>query len=64
MSKYRVIVSEVRHYDVAYIVEADSPEEAVEMAEQGDSIKETQLKNHGVMDRHVHDEPELVEDDE
>lgn len=63
MARYTVEVSEIRHYDVEYTVEADSPEEALEMAARGETEDEQELKNHGVVQREVDDES-LVELDE
>jgi hypothetical protein len=51
--KYRFLVSETRVYQIAYEVEADSLEEAIEKAENGETEKETDLRLEGVSNRNI-----------
>ena len=54
MTKYKIQVVETRNYDVEYIVDADSEEEALRKAEIGDTINETDSgKMPAVIDRFV-----------
>lgn len=62
MPLWELEVSEITHQRVLYLVEADTAEEAVKQAQQGNSLKETLLKNEGVVDRHVHEEPVQVKE--
>jgi hypothetical protein len=61
MPLYLIEVSEITHQRVRYTVEADSSEEAKQKALAGDTVDESLIKNEGVLERHSHDEPELVE---
>jgi len=56
---YTVQVTEVRHFEVLYTVEAKSTAEAELKACQGDTVKEEEVKNHGVLDRFVDEQPVL-----
>ena len=49
--KYRQIVIETRNVVVAYIVEANSLNEAVEKLENGETIEEHDLRNDEVINR-------------
>ena len=53
MPLYTVNVIETRNYNVTYSVEADDPEEALELALIGDTIDEEDLQLTGVTDRHA-----------
>ena len=57
MTTYRIEVVEHRAYDVLYTVEADSPAEAREMAEAGDTVAEEEIKCRQVTDRELWGEP-------
>lgn len=57
MALYKQQVQERRIYDVTYYVEADSPEEAKEKAQSGDSVKEENERLLEVGDRDAMDEP-------
>ena len=57
---YEVEVEEIVHNTVLYTVEADNLEEANKKAANGETFAEELVKNHGVIDRHVHNEPVLV----
>jgi hypothetical protein len=54
MPYYDVEVDETRHYRVRYRIEADSPKQAVQMAEEGCSTHgETDISCEGVLNRGV-----------
>ena len=54
MPYYDVEVDETRHYRVRYRIEADSPQQAVQMAEEGISTHgETDISCEGVLNRGV-----------
>jgi len=53
MPHYKFLVAENRIVECAYIVEADSPEEARDAAESGETVSETDLKDQGVNNRTV-----------
>ena len=53
MPLYDVKVEETRHYSVTYRVEADNPEEALELAEQGDTVSESDEHLEGVLSRNA-----------
>jgi hypothetical protein len=56
---YEIEVIETRTYDVLYRVEADSPEEAREKAEMGETESEEELKCREVLDRTIWEMKEL-----
>lgn len=69
MPKYRIDVIEVRNVSCTYVVEADTPEEAIKKAQIGDTEKETENGCDEVQDRVVNNipadlEPEEAEDEE
>lgn len=53
MALFRCWVTEVRHYEVEYLVEADSKEEAREKAEAGATEREENESFECVWDRQV-----------
>ena len=53
MSLFKFTVSEVRHYRCTYTVEAETLEEAMAKAEQGDTCAEAEIKLVGVLQREV-----------
>ncbi len=61
MPFYDVDVDETRHYVMCYRIEADSPEQAVLMAEEGCSTHgEKEISLEGVINRGVDSNPALV----
>jgi hypothetical protein len=50
---YEVSVREIRHYDVKYLVAADSVSEAHDKAESGDTLRELDESLDCIWDRHV-----------
>jgi hypothetical protein len=60
MPKYQIKVSETRRYNVLYTVIADCPEEALELAEAGETDAESNEYLIGVDDRNIISEPELA----
>ncbi len=60
MAVYTVEVFETRSVLCLYKVEAGSLNEATQKAATGETIAEEDIKNYGVLDRHVEGEPELV----
>ena len=61
MPFYDVEVDETRHYVMRYRIEADSPEQAVLMAEEGCSTHgEKEISLEGVLNRGVDSNPALV----
>lgn len=59
---WKVEVIEIRHVACLYSIEADTAEEAKEKAAIGETIDEEELKDHGVMDRHIENDPVASED--
>jgi type II secretory pathway component PulF len=55
MPTYRFQAYETRTYDVEYVVEADTEEEAREKAEQGDTLSEETGRMTGVISRDIFD---------
>lgn len=54
MPTFTVLVTEVRHVPCQYTVEADTPEEALELAGRGETTGEAEnLAKAEVVDRHV-----------
>lgn len=55
MATYTVNVIETRAYYIDYTVEADTPEEALEKALEGDTVSEDEANKQlsGVQDRHA-----------
>lgn len=56
MPKYTLTVCEVREYQCTYTVEADSPEEAKELAALGETIDEYEDRCIGVTSRELGDD--------
>ena len=54
MTEYRFVMVETRVYDVLYTVEADSLEEAREMAENGETERESDMKCREVLNRTIY----------
>lgn len=61
MPKYSIRVAETRTYNTTYTVEANSPEEAVEKAEAGETIEEATGSLQSVDERVACSTPELIE---
>jgi len=53
MPYFDVIVEETRHYTMRYRLEADNSDQAAIYAEEGFSLSETELKDHGILNRSV-----------
>lgn len=53
MATYVAYVTETRNYEVEYLIEADSQEEAEHKAAIGDTVDETELGGGDVTDRYV-----------
>jgi hypothetical protein len=62
MPEFEFTVIETRTYDVRYVVEADTPEEALEMAESGETVEETKIKCRDVLNRTIYSGPREVQD--
>lgn len=58
--KWEVVVTEVRHVECHYTVEAKTLDEAKRKAAIGDTFAEYDMKNHGVFHRVVESEPVKV----
>ena len=54
MSVYKFLVRETRRYNIEYTVEADSDDEAIDIAESGESLTETRRVLQSIVERHVH----------
>jgi hypothetical protein len=59
--KYQLDVVEVRHVSCTYVVEANSPEEAIELAQKGETVSEEENGPGDVNDRFVNVEPAYLE---
>lgn len=57
---YDVLVSELRDYKRTYTVEADSPEEAVEKAERGETVSEAEGTLSEITGREVISTPKRI----
>jgi len=57
MAKWRCEVIETRTYDVYYLIEADTIEEATRKAHIGDTIRETTRKQRDVINRDIWEGP-------
>lgn len=53
MYLWNVVVTEVRHVECLYTIEADDEHEAKRKAAIGDTVNEDDIKDRGVMDRHI-----------
>jgi len=53
MRMYRFAVTETRNFEVEYVVEAETEEEAREKAESGETVSEEEIGLTGVSDRYV-----------
>jgi hypothetical protein len=62
MPEFEFTVIETRTYDVRYVVEADTPEEAREMAESGETVEEIEIKCRDVLNRTIYSGPREVQD--
>jgi hypothetical protein len=56
MPQFKFVVIETIAHEKHYTVEADSREEALDLAHMGDTINEVFVKDRGVVDRVVCDE--------
>jgi hypothetical protein len=63
MKRWEVVVAEIRAVAVTYTVEADTLEEAVEMAENGETVDETDAREIGVERREILDGPTEIEEE-
>jgi hypothetical protein len=60
MPRYEITVSEVRDYKRTYTVEADSPEEATEKAERGETVDEAEGILNEIVNREALSTPKLI----
>lgn len=60
MPRYEIEVVESRAYKRTYTVEADSPEEASEQAERGDTVDESEGTLTDIINREVTSTPKLI----
>jgi len=64
MSKtWKVIVAEIRAVAVTYTVEADTLEEAIDMAERGETVDETDAREIGVERREILEGPTEIKEE-
>jgi len=61
---YKFDVTETRSFTVIYTVEADNLEEARKKAEIGDTVKEEEVRSHGVQSRDIFEELGTASDEE
>lgn len=61
MPKYSIRVAETRTYNTTYTVEADSPEQAVEKAEAGETVDEATGSPQAIEEREVISTPALIQ---
>lgn len=60
MPKYSIRVAETRSYNNTYTVEADSPQEATEKAEAGETLEEATGSLQAIEEREAISTPELL----
>jgi hypothetical protein len=60
---WRVVVAETRTIEMAYTVEAETREEAAELAQKGETSSEDFVRDLAVIDRNILDGPEVEEDE-
>jgi hypothetical protein len=58
MALYRISVGETRIVEMLYFIEADSPEEAEEKAERGDTEREEFVRDLDITNREILTGPE------
>lgn len=62
MKRWIVTVAETRNVQVEYVVEAEDAEEAADLALSGETIEERPIRDLDVIDRHLLDTPEEMDE--